>query len=250
VTVILLTDVLRGGGPSVWRFVVGATMVVLVPGYLLAALLFPRSEELDGVERIALACALSVVITIVATLGLAELHVRLDARTDVLTLSGAVFVLLAGALWRRSAVSPSSRYLPRLPCSLEAVLTCCFLVLLGLGTWWIVGTNLGIVEPEFYVSDARGMLAGYPKSVHAGSAHSIYLHVENPDGQAVIYRLRMRDGATVMSWSSVKVGPRTNLVRRIHLPSNGVPRRVRLTFTFFRHNHVSADLRITYRIVS
>jgi len=228
----------------------GAAMVILVPGYAVVALLFPLADELDGIERIALSCGLSVVISIVVTLGLAEFHVRLDAQSDALSVGGTVFALLAGALWRRSRISASKRYVPHLPLGAGPVLACCFAVSVGLATWWIVGTNLGTVEPEFYISDSHGMLAGYPERVRVGTLHFIHLHVANPTGQPVTYGVRVRDGVTVVARSMVKVGARTNCVRRIGLPSSGPPRDVRLTFTFFRHNHMSGDLRLTYRLVS
>jgi hypothetical protein len=249
-TVGLLADVMLSGGATPWRFLLGAAVVILVPGYLLVALLFPLSEDIDGFERVALACALSLVITVSVTLGLAELHIRLSARTDVLALGGVVFVLLPAVVWKRATVSRSRQYIPRLPWGTAPALTYCFVGLVGLITWGVVGTNLGAVGPQFYISNSHGVLGAYATSVRPGSMQSVRLNVENPTGQRISYRVRERDGGGGERWGAVNVGARKSWVRRIYLPASGSNRSVRLRFTFFRHNHVAGDLWITYRIVS
>ena len=51
------------------RIILGLPLVLFLPGYALIAALFPRKDDLDGIERVALSFGLS--IAIVPLLGLA-----------------------------------------------------------------------------------------------------------------------------------------------------------------------------------
>ena len=55
---------------AVVRIPLGLVMVLFVPGYSLIAALFPRKNDLDGIERVALSFGLS--IAVVPLIGLAS----------------------------------------------------------------------------------------------------------------------------------------------------------------------------------
>ena len=46
------------------RVIVGFPFVLFLPGYLLVSTLFPRNNEIDAVERIALSIGLSICIVV------------------------------------------------------------------------------------------------------------------------------------------------------------------------------------------
>lgn len=45
------------------RIILGLPLVLFLPGYALIAALFPRKDDLDGIERVALSFGLSIAIT-------------------------------------------------------------------------------------------------------------------------------------------------------------------------------------------
>ena len=45
------------------RIILGLPLVLFLPGYALIAALFPREDDLDGIERVALSFGLSIAIT-------------------------------------------------------------------------------------------------------------------------------------------------------------------------------------------
>lgn len=61
VSAVLVYAVLTGDESHV-RVVLGLLFVLFLPGYALVAAMFPKKEDLDCIERLALAFGLSVVV--------------------------------------------------------------------------------------------------------------------------------------------------------------------------------------------
>ena len=80
------------------RVVLGLLLVLFLPGYSLIAALFPRRDDLDGIERIALSFGLS--IAVVPLLGLAlnytSYGVRLVPILAVLSVFTVSLAVIAG----------------------------------------------------------------------------------------------------------------------------------------------------------
>ena len=74
------------------RAVVGFPLVLFLPGYSLVSALFPRSDELDGIERIALSVGLS--ICIVVFIGLALNYTPWGIRLGPILLALSSFTLI------------------------------------------------------------------------------------------------------------------------------------------------------------
>jgi len=52
------------------RAVLGFPLVLFAPGYVLVSALFPKEDELDGIERLALSIGLSICVVVFIGLGL------------------------------------------------------------------------------------------------------------------------------------------------------------------------------------
>ena len=74
------------------RVVLGLLLVLFLPGYSLIAALFPRKDDLDGIERIALSFGLS--IAVVPLLGLALNYTPLGIRLVPVLLGLSLFTVL------------------------------------------------------------------------------------------------------------------------------------------------------------
>jgi uncharacterized membrane protein len=76
------------------RIILGIPQVLFLPGYSLLATLYPRKDDLDGVERIALSFGLS--IAIIPLLGLALNYTPFGIRlTPILTILSVFTISLA-----------------------------------------------------------------------------------------------------------------------------------------------------------
>lgn len=92
------------------RIILGLPLVLFLPGYALIATLFPRKDDLDAIERIALSFGLSIAIT--PLLGLALNYTPFGIRlAPILTVLSVFTISLAlGAYVRRSMVPEEDRF--------------------------------------------------------------------------------------------------------------------------------------------
>ena len=92
------------------RIILGLPLVLFLPGYSLIAALFPRKEDLDGIERIALSFGLS--IAVVPLLGLALNYTPFGIRLAPILIVLSVFTisLAMGAYVRRSMIPEEDRF--------------------------------------------------------------------------------------------------------------------------------------------
>ena len=91
------------------RIILGLPLVLFLPGYSLIATLFPRKDDLDAIERIALSFGLSIAIT--PLLGLALNYTPFGIRLSPVLIVLSVFTvsLAIGAYLRRSRTPEEDR---------------------------------------------------------------------------------------------------------------------------------------------
>ena len=92
------------------RIILGLALVLFLPGYALIATLFPRKDDLDGIERVALCFGLSIAIT--PLLGLALNYTPFGIRLSPVLIVLSVFTisLAIGAYARRSKLPEEDRF--------------------------------------------------------------------------------------------------------------------------------------------
>ena len=78
------------------RVVLGLLLVLFLPGYSLIAALFPRKDDLDGIERIALSFGLS--IAVVPLIGLALNYTPFGIRLVPVLAGLSVFTILLAVI--------------------------------------------------------------------------------------------------------------------------------------------------------
>lgn len=100
------------------RLVLGLAYVLFVPGYCLTAALFPRADDIDGIERIGLSLGLSVAWISVLALILDWLPWGLRLWPIVLGELASIAIFAGIALWRRSRLPAAEAYAPDLACGI------------------------------------------------------------------------------------------------------------------------------------
>src|SRR3990170_4528829 len=80
------------------RIILGLPFVLFLPGYALMAALFPRKDDVDAIERIAISLGLS--IAVVPLIGLALNYSPWGVRFDPVLVASALFIVsTAAAAW-------------------------------------------------------------------------------------------------------------------------------------------------------
>ena len=92
------------------RIILGLPLVLFLPGYSLIATLFPRKDDLDGIERVALSFGLSIAIA--PLLGFALNYTPFGIRLlPILTVLSVFTISFAiGAYVRRSMIPEGDRF--------------------------------------------------------------------------------------------------------------------------------------------
>ena len=93
------------------RIILGLPLVLFLPGYSLIATLFPRKDDLDAIERVALSFGLSIAIT--PLLGLALNYTPFGIRLLPILIVLSIFTisLAIGAYVRRSMILEEERFI-------------------------------------------------------------------------------------------------------------------------------------------
>ena len=92
------------------RIILGLPLVLFLPGYSLIAALFPRKDDLDAIERVALSFGLSIAIS--PLLGLALNYTPFGIRLSPILIVLSVFTisLALGAYARRCRLPEEDRF--------------------------------------------------------------------------------------------------------------------------------------------
>jgi uncharacterized membrane protein len=187
------------------RAALGLVYTLVIPGYLLQMALYPRVDDLDGVERVALSFALSVAVLAPMALVLNYLPWGIRLWPIVISLGIYIVVCLAAGMWRRA----------RLPKAIRMELKTGF----DLRDWWasqergnrvvyiILASTLALVllttlsilllpKPaerftEFYMLGAEGQAQDYPREVSAGQTVTLTVGISNREGAAAVYRMQV-----------------------------------------------------------
>jgi uncharacterized membrane protein/LysM repeat protein len=179
----------------------GLVFVLFLPGYVLVAALYPRKDDLDLVERLALSLGLSIAVVPLIGLGLnySPWGIRLNPILAFVTL---FIVLAAGVAMYRRLMLPSAEAvgipvnlaLPKWPRlrmvdRLLGLLLVLALAGLGVGAYFLATSSAGSEEfTEFYVLGPSGKAEGYPRTVDIGDKFTLILGVVNHEGEEASYR--------------------------------------------------------------
>jgi uncharacterized membrane protein/LysM repeat protein len=177
---------------STVRVALGLVVVLLAPGYVLAQALFPRHDDVDGVERLALTLGLS--IAAVPLLGLILNYlpwgIRLAPMAIALSLWVVVFAGLAA--WRRARGPAGTAF--AMPWGTPqfrqggALFALVMVVLLGVPAL-AVALRPSEHHTEFYVLGSTGQLQSYPTRLAPGERYTLTFGVGNFEGEPLRYIL-------------------------------------------------------------
>jgi uncharacterized membrane protein len=189
------------------RVVLGLPFLLFFPGYTLMAAVFPKKDSLDPMERVALSFASS--IAVVPVTGLILNYTPLGIKLYTVTISVAVFILVASAIaiWRRRRLPKQERFhvFPQIQFSvwsqlswiekaLSIVLVISALVAVGALIYVVAVPRLGEKFTEFYMPAA----GDYPAELAIGEPLTVTLHIASHEHENASYHVEaLVDGEVV-----------------------------------------------------
>lgn len=190
------------------RTLLGIPMVLFIPGYVLIAVLYPKKDDLKGVERIALSLGLSIVV--VPLLGLL-LNFTFGIRLVPILLSLCSYSIAMAiiAAYRRKTLPPEERffvpfyklqelieseiYTPRNRTDMFLAIILIFSIVIAAGMIYFVITTPRIGErfTEFYILDPSGKAEDYTILMKNNSPSKILVGVVNNEYTPLNYTVRV-----------------------------------------------------------
>jgi len=186
------------------RTILGLSLVLFLPGYSMIATLFPRRDDLDGIERFALSFGSN--IAIVPLLGLALNYTSFGIRLiPVLFVLSTFTISLSLIAWVRRLKLPTEE---RFRVSFDRLLKfnlgpsildkCLSIVLIAS----ILGSSATliyvVVTPktderltEFYLLGPNGTVFDYPTDLKVGEEGKVIIGIANHEYENITYRLEV-----------------------------------------------------------
>ena len=207
VGVVLLAEVIPGWAAYLapLRIPLGIVYVLFAPGYLLQAALFPRKDDLDGVERLGLSLGLSVGLIPLLALLLDRLPWGLHLWPVVIGQGLLVVMLFTVAMLLRLLIPVEEVYSPDLHLKPRAwwtsldpsnrrllAFTGIAVLIAGLITAWIfLVPSKAEFMTEFYMLGKEGLAEDYPREVMVGEAITITMGITNREGNTSTYSIKV-----------------------------------------------------------
>jgi uncharacterized membrane protein len=187
------------------RLLLGLAYVLYVPGYCLTAALFPRSDDLGGIERLGLSLGLSVAIVPLLALLLDRLPWGLRLWPILLGEYGVIMLCSAVAVVRRMRAKSGRAYVPELSWRLwpwwrslpnlerriYTLVAGTLLIALLCSTWVLLVPAPDSFMTEFYILGEQGRAEDYPRQAMPGQQIAITAGVSNHERAAANYRIEV-----------------------------------------------------------
>ena len=188
----------------IFRILFGLLLVNFLPGFSLSAMLFPRRDDLDGIERAALSFILSLAIT--PLLGLILNFTPFGIRLIPLFVVLSVFTISVSLVaWvRQLKLQSEERF--RVPferllkvnlgqSALDKVLSLVLIAsIIGSSAtlvYVVVTPKIGERFTEFYLLGSNGIASDYPIDLKVGEEGKMIIGIVNHECENITYRLEV-----------------------------------------------------------
>jgi len=247
------------------RVVFGICFVLFLPGYALIAALFPKRDDLDAVERIALSFGLS--IAIVPLVGLALNYTPFGIRLVPVVLSIALLTmgLCALAHVRRMELAEDKRLDvdfrrlcavkgelaggSRLDRALTIVLVVAIVLAIATTVYVVVMPKQGERFTEFYILNENGMAADYPTHLVLGEQGTVIVGIVNHEYAPITYRLEIRLNGAVIHTQDVFLNDKERWEKPITFKPTKRGEHEKLEFLLYKDGKVYRSLHLWVDVI-
>ena len=234
VTVLCIISVLTPGlNHTFTRTILGLLLILFVPGYSLIAALFPRKDDLDGIERAILSFGLSVAVTPLIGLALNYTPWGIRLTPILISLSAFTIIMVFLACLRRMRLPSDERFsVPfgsftreirkdfkgesRTSKILSIILIITIVLAIATTAYIVIKPKQGEKFTEFYILGPNGKAADYPTNITAGKTGSVIIGVVNHEYKPVNYEVVVKLNGTVLKTQNITL----NNTQTLEVPYN------------------------------
>ncbi len=249
---------------STWvRTILGLPLVLFFPGYALIAALFPKKDDLDGIERVALSFGLSIAVVPLLGLGLNYTPWGIRLVPILITLSIFTLGMCAIAIYRRSKLPEEEVFsVPfkmgfesmrknvfdqnqsSLDKALTIILVISILASIVMLVYVIVTPKQGEKFTEFYILGPDGMADDYPTDFVLGDTGTVIVGVVNHEYAVINYSLSLvLDNVSITRDTKIKLAHNETWEQPITFTPDSVGEDMKLQFLLYRDNNFTAPYR-------
>ena len=242
------------------RAVFGICFVLFLPGYALIAALFPKKDDLDTIERIALSFGLSIAIVPLVGLGLNYTPFGIRLVPVLLSIALLTMGLCVVAYMRRMEVAESRRFDvdfralyalkgelaggSRLDRALTLILLASILLAVATTVYVVVMPKQGETFTEFYILGAGGMAEGYPTQLTLGQQGTVIVGIVSHEYEDSTYILELKLDGTVIHSESVQLAHEEKWERPTTFKPSHRGEQQKLEFLLYRDGAVYRSLHL------
>lgn len=248
------------------RTILAIPTILIIPGYILVAALFPKKDRLDIIERISLSFGLSIVIVSILGLILSfTFGIRLMSILVAIGIYTIVFVLIA--VYKREKLSEDVQFNVQLTDVYNAVVKCLtpknrtdfiltiiliFMVVSVIGTIYYTITipKIGERFTEFYILNSSEMVGSYPTTLKLNSPINLYVGVSNHEQETTNYTIQVLLDKNVLTSKELTLDDGDTQKYNITLTPNNAGTDMKLEFLLFKDNNFTVPYRTSHLWVS
>ncbi len=204
IVTVLLIPIIIFLPSSTLRIVLGMPFLLLFPGYTLTAVLFPRRNALDAIERAALSFGLSIVVVSLIGLILNYTPWGIKLYPTLISLAILILVFVIAAWYRRQRLAEAERFTVsfhlnlapwRGQCLVDRILSVILIatILGAAGTlgYVIAAPEIGEKFTEFYILGPEGKAIDYPREMRVGAQERVFVGIISREHEKVSYSVEV-----------------------------------------------------------
>ncbi|MGZ4905934.1 MAG: DUF1616 domain-containing protein [Halobacteriota archaeon] len=219
---------------SALRLVVGIVLFFFVPGFIVSVLVFPKKEDLKGLERLLTAIIISILVSVTDSV-ICLITVGLTFSTLSLSMLAWSAVFMISALVRWRTLPASDRFAMRWDEHATYVLVggavlCLVVALTGITVLSSHPTET--YYSDFYVLDSNHQTLSYPADVSVGTTSTVIVGIANHESKPTTYAGVVKLGnETVHTFDNLELNPGQNLEQPLAIPFTSPGEHQKLQFT-------------------
>ena len=250
---------------TVFRTVLGLPVVLFLPGYALIAALFPRKNDLDAIERIALSFGLSIAVVPLIGLVLNFTPWGIRLLPIIISLTLFIFIMVFMAHSRRLQIQENEKFdvqFKRIYDSIKVeiftktenrtdrILTIVLLISIILAllmvVYVIVTPKQGEKFTEFYLLGPGGKAEGYPTNLTTGNTGSVIVGVVNHEYTTMNYTLRVKIKEELLNEQQIQVEHNQTWEKPVNFTPVSQGSSLKLEFLLYKENNFTIPYRDTH----